>query len=265
MQANSWTDCSALLPGFLSFLLLALSSPHSRALQPPGPQGNGIRRGGPAPGRAVPAGPGGLGGPGWQSPEQQGLIASSCSMYHSHAFPEGLQSKGAFPSFSSITTDCSWACCLHRLPAKSPAELYHHSHLKRVGQNYFGFTTATASTIWAVGWVRPALKWHLLNKPTASAGCSTATCPAFPPESAKTSIPTPSSGCALQIRPCVLDYLLVRTKNPLQKQISCPTLCISKLIFFPLPAANTTAALRHDTIQHLWFLWIILSPGLKSL
>lgn len=93
MQANSWTDCSALLPGLLSTcLLLALSSPHSRALQPPGPQGNGIRRGGSAPGRAVPAG---LGGPGWQSPEQQGLIASSCSMYHSHAFPEGLQSRGS--------------------------------------------------------------------------------------------------------------------------------------------------------------------------
>lgn len=43
----------------------------------------------------MPAQPGGLGEPGWQTPKQQGLIPSSCSTYHSHSFPEGLGSKGS--------------------------------------------------------------------------------------------------------------------------------------------------------------------------
>lgn len=74
------------------------------------------------------------------------------------------------------------ACSLHRLPGKSPAELYCNSHLKRICQNYARFTTAAASTIRALGWARPAQKWHLLNKPTASEGQSTATHPTFLPD-----------------------------------------------------------------------------------
>lgn len=72
------------------------------------------------------------------------------------------------PSWQTAKPGITWS--LHRLPRKSPAELYHNSHLKRVCQNYVRFTTAAASMIGAVGWARPAQKWHLLNKPTASAG-----------------------------------------------------------------------------------------------
>lgn len=181
VQDNSWIDCSVFLAGLLSTCLLLVLSSHPTSPVPCSPKAMGSGDG-PAPGRAVPAQPGGLGEPGWKTPKQQRFIPFSCSTSHSHSFQKGWEVKGTFPSFSSITTDCSFTCCLHRLPGKSPAELYHHSHLKRVGQNYIGFTTAAASTIWAVGWVRPAQKWHLLNKPTVSAGYSTATCPAFPPE-----------------------------------------------------------------------------------